>query len=1579
MNEVKLRHAGPATGPLESAGEDLVFKLKASDLLRPTANGRYSARELKRMSREYRGDMETKFGLLSPEDPACVKSREIADRLREASGVDIPLNTYIMEEGKESNGFALPDGSVMAWPALLSKFDTEDEIAAFLAHEYVHILRGHAAKRLEIETQRRGSVNTGVKIAGKMRQAEIEANVLSMITLLGDAGFNPMGIINMLRKFDEDDGPRSWDLSHGSALDMRLMAESVVYVMHLHGSEREFTPVAPELKDHLDTLTAQESKRKDPEGELEPHAMARKVLESVASSISGEITPENLEARLEASNAILKCISSIMEDHCRAIRRKNDGRVPQKEINAAIGDDPVLLECAVAESAILNGLLDYLGSEASEHEAEARLWLAVQWVSAESDVDLFSPLEGTQRSLLDLLRFQIADEDLVTCLLDSIEKSVEETGDPLLYITASFDRQLLEKAPFFTAFHRVPDPAPAILWAERGSGIFLDTEDDLPSADKVVATLGPFIEVYRDALELEREEGTVSSMAVRTLVSSILENVAASAGQDKKTFVSQISGNTPLARKVRFFAEIDALKNGELPLKRLLEYASETEGLPPVEQLELLLELCSLLSVTDDCGRGEILRNFLGTYREKSAQFLEELLRHCPREDIEMLSNEFASELAGLIFTEDYEIDPEWRETFLAFIRSAFRYLPEGVESPISSLCLYSQETEIFSELCLGRYEGDIRAMISADSERAQYIVSAFIEILEEVDSSATPREKLEKLAVWYEKFPFSVLDTAWISSQITGASDNFACLNQEIWVLAEVKEVNRLSPVILAEIAPHLESASDFRAVSILLDDPELKSRVLRYATEIESKGADYEELRKLVFEDSYGRTPLLSSAGEALCEKEARSGEELAEVNEGILNRTLETSDRSFGWAAILDGILEYSLEDSEEILLAGLQTSRDETALAGILCRKWWKRFGDTFEQNVFSQDYGYEPDWVDEDFPTFMMGAGNNVREPWRSFSIRDLLERLYSATPEARFFIVQKLLTGPGGILHSKEQTFRLMETFLDEYVSIPPSWREETLKIVKALVEEATIDELFFRIAPFVSRAIFQRPVERAEPEKVLAHCCIDGKRGSMLGGELEDFSGKMGRFPGMIGHEEDPLYPAGRKFIRLLFNETSGGEKDAAGRGNALVREALPLHLREPATFERMDGVTALKMFLGVEGQLGARAAQIIPQCFEIPDDLAPAFEGVYDQQKGQVRPEAVRTITKLAPTLIRPSDKLSPRIGGGSLATVYVLERVGEDPRVLKVLNPNAELRVGQSCDLWSRVLARLESEEPGNTAYRFFAEAILGDLETWLKGDVQDTRFHELDPEFRKQWDGYRMGKCTLVVPVSEKVDLIIAPEKPLDSVITNRHIKPEEFVPGFNLTELQIGEVSEPADGTLTKEEMRNVLGILLHNYIEQLRTGVVHANPHPGNYRVLPERDEKGNLQVAILDRNFYQEFPAPEVKAMTRMRASLDVTKVLAANVLDAILSAPENAGSEPGNKKEIQELVKGYKFEDLESVQKLLRELRQRGLHVPLRYTLFMLGINAFDAMCREKGFAGMADVIKPGKLVMDLVKARG
>jgi predicted Zn-dependent protease len=129
---------------------------------------------------------------------------------------DIAYSFTILESDKP-NAFALPGGYVYINRGLLEKIDSEDEIAACLAHEISHIVARHSVKRLQaslgynllslialaaskdVRFKRGTDLAFNQLMLGYSREDELLADRLS-VKYLRKAGYNPDGVIALLEK-----------------------------------------------------------------------------------------------------------------------------------------------------------------------------------------------------------------------------------------------------------------------------------------------------------------------------------------------------------------------------------------------------------------------------------------------------------------------------------------------------------------------------------------------------------------------------------------------------------------------------------------------------------------------------------------------------------------------------------------------------------------------------------------------------------------------------------------------------------------------------------------------------------------------------------------------------------------------------------------------------------------------------------------------------------------------------------------------------------------------------------------------------------------------------------------------------------------------------------------------------------------------------------------------------------------------------------------------------------------------------------------------------------------------------------
>ena len=156
------------------------------------------------------------------DDPLVQKRfEEIGKRLVKVCGrQDLVYHFKVLKakEGKKSNyynAFALPGGYIYMFDAMMEMLETDDKIAAVIAHELGHICAKHAIKRMQsslginallllaIATAQDGRTvaraNEGIAqlMMAYSREDELEADKLS-VEYLKNAGFAPEGVTESL-------------------------------------------------------------------------------------------------------------------------------------------------------------------------------------------------------------------------------------------------------------------------------------------------------------------------------------------------------------------------------------------------------------------------------------------------------------------------------------------------------------------------------------------------------------------------------------------------------------------------------------------------------------------------------------------------------------------------------------------------------------------------------------------------------------------------------------------------------------------------------------------------------------------------------------------------------------------------------------------------------------------------------------------------------------------------------------------------------------------------------------------------------------------------------------------------------------------------------------------------------------------------------------------------------------------------------------------------------------------------------------------------------------------------------------
>jgi predicted Zn-dependent protease len=124
----------------------------------------------------------------------------------------LPYSFRLVPDRSMINAFSLPGGPVFIGEGMLDLMNSEDELAAVLAHEIEHIDHYHCAERVQIEARMRNlnlelvgallQIPLQVWEAGYNKDEEFEADREGM-RLAVLAGYSPYGTVTMFERFSK--------------------------------------------------------------------------------------------------------------------------------------------------------------------------------------------------------------------------------------------------------------------------------------------------------------------------------------------------------------------------------------------------------------------------------------------------------------------------------------------------------------------------------------------------------------------------------------------------------------------------------------------------------------------------------------------------------------------------------------------------------------------------------------------------------------------------------------------------------------------------------------------------------------------------------------------------------------------------------------------------------------------------------------------------------------------------------------------------------------------------------------------------------------------------------------------------------------------------------------------------------------------------------------------------------------------------------------------------------------------------------------------------------------------------------
>jgi beta-barrel assembly-enhancing protease len=162
-----------------------------------------------------------------------VGAKVVAQSVAAKSGY--PFRFHTLADPRTVNAFALPGGQIFITMALLSRLETEGQLAGVLGHEVGHVLARHSAEHMAKQNLTQGltgafSVGAGSmsasqigQMVGQMtmlkygRDDEIEADALGL-RLMAEAGYDPRALIGVMKILEKATGgggrTPEWQSSH---------------------------------------------------------------------------------------------------------------------------------------------------------------------------------------------------------------------------------------------------------------------------------------------------------------------------------------------------------------------------------------------------------------------------------------------------------------------------------------------------------------------------------------------------------------------------------------------------------------------------------------------------------------------------------------------------------------------------------------------------------------------------------------------------------------------------------------------------------------------------------------------------------------------------------------------------------------------------------------------------------------------------------------------------------------------------------------------------------------------------------------------------------------------------------------------------------------------------------------------------------------------------------------------------------------------------------------------------------------------------------------------------------------------
>ncbi|MDZ7291079.1 MAG: M48 family metallopeptidase [candidate division KSB1 bacterium] len=177
-------------------------------------------------------EMAEQYGGLHPDQQAQALVQAVGEKVvanSSASQTQYPFKFHLLADPQTVNAFALPGGQIFITAALLSRLQTEGQLAGVLGHEIGHVVARHSAQQIAKQQLTQGLTGAVVlatydpnnpssqrtaqvaMVIGQLinmkygREDELQSDQLG-VRFISEAGYDPRALVGVMRILEEASG-----------------------------------------------------------------------------------------------------------------------------------------------------------------------------------------------------------------------------------------------------------------------------------------------------------------------------------------------------------------------------------------------------------------------------------------------------------------------------------------------------------------------------------------------------------------------------------------------------------------------------------------------------------------------------------------------------------------------------------------------------------------------------------------------------------------------------------------------------------------------------------------------------------------------------------------------------------------------------------------------------------------------------------------------------------------------------------------------------------------------------------------------------------------------------------------------------------------------------------------------------------------------------------------------------------------------------------------------------------------------------------------------------------------------------